>query len=125
MSTATRIDLDMSHWAPVTRLYAVDGGHLAVTVLNFLTARGTNIHYCDEAGVPIGDTMQSIADYPEGTTHDQALEALGYNVVDDIGDEPPDEQAAAVETAEQSIFDLLPPEIASVITAANTAGESR
>lgn len=118
MSTATRLNVDMSHWAPVTRLYSVDGGHLAVTVLNFLTARGTHIHYCDEAGVPVGDTMQAIADYPEGTTHDQALQALGYVVIDTIGQEPPVESAAVTQAAEQSVFDLLPPEIAAMIAGA-------
>ena len=120
MSTATRLDLDMSHWMPITRIYAVDGGHLAVTVANFLTATGTTIHYCDEQGIAVGDTMQSLADLPDGTTHTEALELLGYTVVDDIGDEPAAVESATVQAAEESILNMLPPEIAAMIAAPTT-----
>lgn len=117
MSIAIRLDLDMGHWMPITRLYAVDGGHLAVTVANFLTATGTTVHYCDEQGIAVGDTMQSLADFPDGTTHDEALELLGYTVVDEIGDEPPAEQVTTIQAAEESVLNLLPPEIAAMIAA--------
>lgn len=109
---ATRLPTVMSHRAPITRHYQVDGGHLAVTVNKFLTATGTDVYFCDEQGVsPI---LQAIASYPDGTTHTQALEALGYTVVDDIGDEP-EPETETVTVVEQSVFDILPPEIAAVL----------
>jgi len=109
----------MGHWMPVTRLYAVDGGHLAVTVANFLTATGTTVHYCDEQGIAVGDSMQSLADFPDGTSHTEALELLGYTVVDDIGDELPADTQSDITPQEQSVIDMLPPEIAQMITNTN------
>lgn len=124
MSIATRLDVNMGHWMPVTRIYAVDGGHLAVTVANFLTATGTTIHYCDEYGVAVGDSMQSIADFPDGTSHTKALESLGYTVVDDIGEESPEEQQVTTQSAEESVLNMLPPEIAAMIAAPTTTEEN-
>lgn len=121
-STATRLDVNMDHWAPVTRLYAVDGGYLAVTVLNFFTATGTHIHFCDEQGIPIGDTMQALVEYPAGTTHNEALMRMGYNVVDDIGDEPAAVVEEQVAVQEQSVIDMLPEPIAAMVANALAEG---
>lgn len=123
MSDAIRLNTDMSHWAPVSRHYEITGGHIVVTKKQFLTAIGTDIYYCDERAV--AHSMEPIASFPDGTTHNAALEALGYTVIDTIGDEIPQEPAGedvATDTA-TSVFDILPPEIAAVIAAANTTTE--
>ena len=123
MSDATRLDTDMSHWAPVSRHYEITGGHIVVTKKQFLTAVGTDIYYCDERAV--AHSMEPIASFPDGTTHNAALEALGYTVIDTIGDEPTQETTtpdAAGDTT-TSVFDILPPEIAQMITAANIPSE--
>ena len=116
MPTATRLDTDMGNYMPVTRHYQVDGGYLAVTVKTFFMAKGTEIIYCDEAGGPI--SMEAIATFPEGTTHDEALESLGYTVVDEIGIEPDPEPEPEPPPAEPSVLDILPEPIAAMIAAA-------
>lgn len=119
-TTATRLDTDMAHWAPVTRHYAVDGGHLAVTVHQFLTASGTDIYLCDERG--IAPTLEPIVSYPAGTTHSVALMRMGYNVVDEIGDEPATVVTEQIATQEQSVIDMLPGPIAAMVANALTEG---
>ena len=111
----------MSHWSPVTRHYEVDGGHLAVTVHNFLTAIGTDVFFCDERA--IAPAMQPIAVYPEGTTHTEALELLGYTVVDTIGDEPTPDPEQDLTGQEQSVIDMLPAPIAAMVAAATQEGQ--
>ena len=113
---ATRIDADMGGWCPVTRLYAVDGGHIAVTVADFLTANDTQAFYADENGGAI--SLQPLITFAPGTSHDEALTALGYTVVDTVGQEPAPEPLPDIPVVEESVFDLLPPEILAVITAA-------
>ena len=113
MSTATRLDTDIAHWAPVTRHYQVEGGHLAVTVHRFLTASGTDVYYCDERA--IAPSLQPIAEFPEGTTHNEALERLGYTVVDNIGEEPAPVVEEQIAAQEQSVLDMLPAPIAAMI----------
>lgn len=116
MSTAIRLSTDMSHWAPVTRHYEVDGGHLAVTVHSFLTATGTDIYLCDERA--IAPTLEPIVSYPAGTSHGEALALLGYTVTDDIGDEPQSEPAVDPTPVEQSVLTMLPAPIAAMVAAA-------
>lgn len=115
MTIANRVDIDMSHWAPITRLYEVDGGHLAVTVSSFLNSVGTYVYYCDGLGVAVGQTMQPIAQYPHGTTHNEALENLGYTVLDNVSEPISSVEEDIVEAAEQSVFELLPPEISQML----------
>lgn len=117
MPTATRLDTDIAHWSPITRHYAVDGGYLAVTVHRFLTATGTDVYFCDERA--IAPTLEPIASYPDGTTHNQALELLGYTVVDSIGDEPDPDPEPDLSPQEQSVLDMLPAPIAAMIANAN------
>lgn len=116
MTTATRLSTDVGHWAPVTRHYQVEGGHLAVTVQKFLTAKGTDVYFCDERA--IAPSLQPIAQYPDGTTHTAALEALGYTVIDTIGDEPEPEPQPGPTPQEQSVLDMLPAPIAAMVAAA-------
>lgn len=119
MSIATRLNTDMAHWAPVTRHYQVDGGYLAVTVQRLLGATGTDIYLCDERAV--APTLEPIAHYPDGTTHNAALELLGYTVADTIGEEPAPIVEELVAAQEQSILDMLPAPIAAMIAAAQPA----
>lgn len=120
MSAATRLDTDLAHWAPVTRHYQVEGGHLAVTVQSFMTATGTDVYLCDERA--IAPTLEPIVSYPAGTTHTEALERLGYTVVDEIGDEPAPVVDEAVAAQEQSVLDMLPAPIAAMIATALAEG---
>jgi hypothetical protein len=113
---ATRIDADMGGWCPVSRLYAVDGGHIAVTVADFLTANATQVFYADEAGGAI--SLEPLITFNPGTSHDEALTNLGYTVIDTVGAEPAPELPPEIPVVEESVFDLLPPEISAVITAA-------
>lgn len=122
MTTATRLDTDMSHWSPVTRHYEVEGGHLAVTVHNFLTATGTDVFFCDERAVT--PALEPIAAYPEGTTHAEALESLGYTVIDEVGDEPETSPDDDLTPDEQSVLDMLPAPIAAMVAAATQEGQS-
>lgn len=115
MTTATRLDTPTANWAPITRHYQVDGGHLAVTVHSFLTATGTEVFYCDEQAIPF--SLTALASFPEGTSHTQALELLGYTVVDDIGDEPEPEPSPEPTPLETSVMDMLPEPIAAMILA--------
>lgn len=117
MTIATRLDTDMAHWVPVTRHYQVDGGYLAVSVNQFLTAEGTDVYFCDERAV--APTMEPIMSYPDGTTHEEALQMLGYTVVDNVGPEQPRELPVEEPTPqEQSVISMLPPQIAEMVVAA-------
>lgn len=108
-------------WVPVTRHYEVPGGFLAVTVLSFGTASGTSVFLVDENGVAVGDHVEAIATFPEGTSHDDALEQLGYTVRDDVGPEPSEPDAVEdPPVMVQSVMELLPPEIASALGQATT-----
>lgn len=78
MAPATELPTDMSGWAPVTRHYQVPDGYLAVTVLNFLTAKGTQVLECNEEG--IASSMTPLAAFPDGTSAEDALLALGYEL---------------------------------------------
>lgn len=112
MTTATRLATDMSHCAPVTRHYQVDGGHLAVTVLKLFGNGGTTILYADENGAILNG--QSLVNLPEVNDHAEALQTMGYTVVDDLPPEPEPEPEPQIE---QSVLDMLPPEIAAMIPA--------
>lgn len=116
MSTATRLNTDMGGWMPETRHYQVEGGYLAVTVANFLTATGTSVFLADATGG--ASSTEPIRQYPDGTTHSQALEALGYIVIDSIGTPSPPEPEPVAPPPEQSVIDILPPEIAAMVAAA-------
>lgn len=120
MSTATRLNTDMAHWAPVSRHYCVDGGYLVVTTQRLLGAAGTDIYLCDERA--IAPTLEPIASYPHGTTHTEALERLGYMVVDEIGDEPAAVVEEQVAAQEQSVIDMLPAPIAAMVANALAEG---
>jgi hypothetical protein len=118
MTTATRLDSDMGGWMPVARHYEVPGGWLVVVVCSFLTATGTNVFYADELGG--AQSMEPIAQFPDGTSHDDALINLGYEVIDTIVD-----IAATVEpelpgpsVLESSVLEMLPPEIAQMVSSA-------
>jgi hypothetical protein len=117
MATATRLDTDMGGWMPVARHYEVDGGWLVVVVCNFFTATGTDVFYADELGG--AQSMEPIAKFPAGTSHDQALINLGYEVIDLA----PEEVVAVIEESipepsvlESSVLDMLPPEIAEMVS---------
>lgn len=114
-NTATRLDTDMAHWAPITRHYEVEGGHLAVTVQRLLGATGTDIYLCDERAV--APSLEPIASYEDGTSHTAALERLGYTVIDTIGDEPDQVIEELVADQQQSIIDMLPAPIAAMVAA--------
>ncbi|NMO00839.1 hypothetical protein HH308_06380 [Gordonia sp. TBRC 11910] len=71
---------DLPHWVPVTRLYRHGDHHVAVTVLDFWDARGTNVFLCDEQGVAIdadGDPsngLTALLELEHGTTFEQACQ---------------------------------------------------
>ena len=118
MPNATRLDTDVAHWIPDARHYEVDGGYLVVVVCNFFTATGTNVFYADDRAGAF--SLEPIAQYPEGTSHDDALINLGYDVIDTVAD-----TVIAVEPAvpgpsplESSVLDMLPPEIAQMVSSA-------
>lgn len=116
MADAVRV-ANRDGWVPVTRIYQVPGGFLAVSRLAFITAAGTEVFLVDSAGTEITGRMEPLARFPAGTSHEEALGQLGFdNVVDDIGPEPepaPPDQLDP-EPA-QSVLDMLPPEMAAVI----------
>jgi hypothetical protein len=117
MATATRLDTDMGGWMPVARHYEVDGGWLVVVVCNFLTATGTDVFYTDEAGG--AQSMEPIAQYPNGTTHDDALTNLGYDVIDTVVDAAAtviEQLAPEPSVLESSVLEMLPPEIAEMVS---------
>jgi hypothetical protein len=116
MPTATRLDTNLAHWIPVARHYQVDGGYLVVVAANFFTAKGTDVFYSDENAGPF--SMQAIAKFPDGTTHDEALANMGYTVVDNIVDQPVVVPVPDPVAVEQSVLDMLPPEIAGMVASA-------
>jgi hypothetical protein len=103
---------------PVARHYEVDGGWLVVVVCNFLTATGTDVFYADELGG--AQSMEPIVKFPEGTTHDDALVNLGYEVIDTVVDEVAIVEQSTPEPSEleSSVLNMLPPEIAEMISSA-------
>lgn len=83
MATATRLDVNMGHWAPVTRLYETDVEEtpfLAVTC----PGTGAEVFAATESGTAL--SMEPANEVIDVTTHGEALEALGFNVVDAIGE---------------------------------------
>ena len=118
MTTATRLETDMGGWMPVARHYEVDGGWLVVVVCNFLTATGTDVFYADEFGG--AQSMEPIAKFPEGTSHDEALGNLGYEVIDTVVETVTVVEESPTEPSplESSVLDMLPPEIAQMVSSA-------
>lgn len=121
MSVAVRLETDMSSWAPVTRHYRVDGGHLAVTVLNMFGTTSTKIFYADETGGAISTVP--VLELPDGTTYEQALESMGYTIEDTVTEAPPAQPEPEPQQVEQSVIDILPPEIADMIANAQPPQE--
>jgi len=119
MPNAKRLNTDVAHWIPVARHYEVDGGHIVVVAYNFFTATGTEVFYSDENAGPF--SMQPIAKFPEGTTHDEALANMGYTVIDSLVDQPVVDTVPDPVAVEQSVLEMLPPEIAEMVT--STVGE--
>lgn len=118
MATATRLDTDMGGWMPVARHYEVDGGWLVVVVCSFFTATGTDVFYADVlAGA---HSMEPVAKFPDGTTHDEALTQLGYEVIDTLSDQSSvqsEEQGPEpASQLESSVLEMLPPEIAQMVS---------
>ena len=74
---------DLPHWVPHTRLYRHEesGRHIAVSVIDFYDATGTEVFLCDEQGVAIdadGDPANGLTpllELPPGTTFEQACAA--------------------------------------------------
>ena len=74
---------DLPHWVPHTRLYRHEesGRHIAVSVIDFYDATGTEVFLCDEQGVAIdadGDPANGLTpllELPHGTTFEQACAA--------------------------------------------------
>ena len=74
---------DLPHWVPHTRLYRHEesGRHIAVSVIDFYDATGTEVFLCDEQGVAIdadGDPTNGLTPLltlPPGTTFEQACAA--------------------------------------------------
>lgn len=118
MATATRLDTDMGGWMPVARHYQVEGGWLVVVVCNFFTATGTDVFYADELGG--AQSMEPIAKFPDGTSHEDALTNLGYEVIDTIVEVVAvvDEPTVEPSVLESSVLEMLPPEIAEMVSAA-------
>jgi len=117
MPNATRLDSDVAHWIPVARHYQVDGGYLVVVAANFFTAKGTDVFYADETAGPI--SMEPIVQFPDGTSHDEALTNLGYTVVDTVGVEQPAVNPAPDPVAvQESVLSMLPEPIAAMVAAA-------
>ena len=108
----------MGGWMPVARHYEVDGGWLVVVVCNFLTATGTDVFYADEFGG--AQSMEPIAKFPEGTSHDEALGNLGYEVIDTVVETVTVVEESPTEPSplESSVLDMLPPEIAQMVSSA-------
>lgn len=78
MDIAKELPTDMAGWSPVTTHYEVPDGYLAVTVAKFFTATGTAVLRCNSEG--IAETLTPVAEFPDGTTAEEALAALGYRV---------------------------------------------
>src|ERR1700756_1625873 len=104
METATELPTDMSHWASVTRHYVTsDGKYLAVEASTdtipdgaeryieealaiagvdlantTMLLRPTVIMPCTEKGEPI--ELSALHQFPAGTTHEEALANIGYQV---------------------------------------------
>jgi len=117
MTVATRLETDTAHWIPVAKHYQVDGGYLVVVAAQFMTAEGTEVFYTDETGAAF--SMEPIARFPHGTTHEEALNSLGYTSVVDTVVDPPEvvlTEAEVVEQAQESVIQMLPPEILAVIS---------
>jgi hypothetical protein len=104
----------MGGWMPVARHYQVEGGWLVVVVCNFLTATGTNVFYADELGG--AQSMEPIAKFADGTSHDDALINLGYEVIDTIVDVVAVVEQSTPSVIESSVLDMLPPEIAEMVS---------
>lgn len=106
----------MGGWMPVARHYEVDGGWLVVVVCNFFTASGTDVFYADELGG--AQSMEPIAKFSDGTSHDDALINLGYDVIDTIVDVVAVVEQSTPEPSvlESSVLDMLPPEIAEMVS---------
>jgi hypothetical protein len=120
MPDATRVNSDVGNWIPIARHYDVPGGHLVVVVAKLFTATGTEIFYADDKGGAF--SMEPIARFADGTSHDQALINLGYTVIDTIG-EGADNHATADPVidpvvVEQSVLSMLPEPIAAMVAAA-------
>jgi len=116
MPDATRLDTGVAHWIPVARHYQVDGGYLVVVVANFFTAKGTDVFYADEAAGPF--SMEPIARFPEGTSHETALTNMGYTVIDTVGVEPVINPPPDPVVVQQSVLDMLPAPIAEMVASA-------
>ena len=104
----------MAHWIPVARHYQVDGGYLTVLVAQFFESKGTSVFYVNEDAVAY--TMDAIAEFPEGTTYEEALAAIGYTVVDEIGEPEPAADETEPIVASPTLAELLPPEILAVLS---------
>ena len=117
MSTATRLNTNMSGWAPEARHYQVDGGHLVVVAYSFLTATGTDVFWADARGGAV--SMTALIGFPAGTDSAAALDALGYDtVIDTIGDPVPATPPVTPSATEQSVIDMLPPQLAQAVETA-------
>lgn len=115
MATATRLDTDMGGWMPVARHYEVDGGWLVVVVYDLFGNKGAEVFYANEFGGAM--SMEAIVRLPENTTHEQALNSIGYDtVIDEIGDVPDEVVEQHTQQLQQSVIEMLPPEIISVIS---------
>lgn len=73
---------DLPGWVPVTRLYRHGSGqHVAVSVIDFYTARGTEVFLCDKQGIAIdadGDPangLTALLRLPAGTNFADACAA--------------------------------------------------
>lgn len=73
---------ELSGWVPVTRLYRHESGqHIAVSVIDFWTATGTEVFLCDEQGIAVdadsdpANGLTPILVMPAGTSFEEACEA--------------------------------------------------
>ncbi|WP_179475349.1 DUF7572 family protein [Mycolicibacterium vinylchloridicum] len=84
MTTATKLDTDMSGWVPESRHYRLDTEpptYLVVSKLDFPHSKAVKVYEANEIGLA-ANGLRSIKKYDEGTTWEAALEGLGYTVVE-------------------------------------------
>ena len=85
---------ELPSWVPVTKLYRHEetGRHIAVSVIDFYDASGTEVFLCDETGIAIdadGDPTNGLTPLlrlPTGVSYDDACAAAEPLLIEVLGD---------------------------------------